>query len=610
MKSSRLACLVVISALFVSGRVLIAQEDKSSSAAASTNQTAAGQTSSPNAVAPILRSTANLVVVDVVVTHNGHPIKGLTRESFRLLEDGKEQSIKSFDEHSPEDAKAGANFALPPNTYSNIPESAGSAINVLLLDSINTPVSDQAYARKKILEYLQTVPPGTRMGVFTLASRLRLLQSFTTDSSVLVAAVTKVMPTQSPALPGRQGETAADRFAALPNIQTTAAGASGLDQVIQSLHEFEADEQANLIDRRVQITLDALKQLALYLGALPGRKNVIWFSASFPLSLSPGSAFDPFKQLRSYGPQLQQVSDLLNAGRIAVYPIDARGLITPPLSARQNRPAAVAIGGGRTGMIDPNAFPADPSEANDRNNAELATMLQLAEETGGVASYNNNGLRQALARAIDNGSSYYTLTYSPENKDFNGNFRKIQVKLPGHNYTMGYRRGYFADAPHTGGRLLAVNSPAIQPDAPSYSQILFRARLLSDADAQAQGLQLQGLAGDLASKLRPPVRRCWIEYTADMHQVTTEIAQDGHYRSNLEFLVVAYDRNGKLINASRRSIKLGIPPSKYDEVLQSGYSLRDAIDLPEGDVWLRLAVHDVDSDRIGSLEVPLKTASN
>ena len=609
MTPSHFPRLAIAAALLISAPILIAQRNKSDSAAAApaSQSVPAGQADKSQAP-PLVRSTTNLVVVDVVVTHNGHAVKGLNREAFRLLEDGKEQSIKSFDEHGPDEVKAGASSALPPNTFSNVPEAAGSAINVLLLDSVNTPISDQAYARTKILEYLQTVPPGTRMGVFTLASRLRLVQSFTTDSSVLLAAVTKVMPTQSLALPGPRGESAADRFSALPTMQTTAAGMSGLDQVVRSLHEFEADEQADLIDRRVQITLDALKQLALYLGALPGRKNVIWFSASFPLTLSPGSGLELFKHLRAYGPQLQQVSELLTASRVAVYPIDARGLITAPVPVRQNRPAAVAIGGGRTGMIDPNAFPADPSDANDRNNAELATMLQLAEETGGVASYNNNGLKQALARAIDNGSNYYTLTYSPENKDFNGNFRKLQVKLSGHNYTLGYRRGYFADAPRTSGALLGVNSPALQPDAPSYSQILFRARLLSDSDALAQDLQLQGPAGDLASRLKPPIRRCWIEYTADMHQVSTEINAEGHYRSNLEFLVIAYDRNGKLVNASRRSIKLGIPPSKYDEVLQAGYSVRDAIDLPEGDVWLRLAVHDVLADRVGSVEVPLRIA--
>src|SRR5215469_15112763 len=81
----------------------------------------------PNTAAPFLRSTANLVIVDVVVTHDGHPVKGLQREAFRILEDGREQSMKSFEEHGPavEEASAEKPPVLPPNSYSNVPETTG-----------------------------------------------------------------------------------------------------------------------------------------------------------------------------------------------------------------------------------------------------------------------------------------------------------------------------------------------------------------------------------------------------------------------------------------------------------------------------------------------------
>jgi hypothetical protein len=378
--------------------------------------------------------------------------------------------------------------------------------------------------------------------------------------------------------------------------------------MIESLHQFEADEEASLLDRRVQITIDALKQLATYLGALPGRKNVIWFSASFPLTLTPESPLDPFKSLRSYAGQLQQVSDLLTASRVAVYPVDARGLITTA-TAPQSRSAAVPIGGGRTGMIDPNAFPADPSQSGDRANAELATMLQLAEQTGGTPFYNSNAIKQAISRAVENGSSYYTLTYSPEDKKFDGKFRKLQLKLAGHDYHLAYRRGYFADPPaaHSANALLNMASPGIRPDAPPSSQILFRARVLSAGDAAAQDLQPQaGPAGDLGAKLKPPVKRYWIEYTADMRQVSAEVGSDGLYRSTIEFIAIAYDHDGKVVNATRRSYKLGMPQAKYDEILQTGYSVRNELDLPDGEVWLRLAVHDISADRVGSIEVPIR----
>src|SRR5215469_5804728 len=302
---------------------LSAQNPGSSSSSAAP----AGQGEKPKAETPFLRTTANLVVVDVVVTHDGHPVKGLQAEGFHVLEDGKEQAIKSFEEHAGPVAEANPEKqpALPPNTYTNVPETNGGAINVLLLDAVNTPVGDQAYARHKIIEYLKTIPTGTRMAVFTLASRLRMVQGFTTDSDLLLAALKKSVPVPSPVPSGSIGESAAYRLSTIgPRVNM--GDLSTMESMLVSLQEFERDEGANLIDRRVQITLDALRQLALYLGALPGRKNVIWFSASFPIGLTPKS-LETFGSLRAYGPQLQQISDLLTASRVAVYPIDARGLI-------------------------------------------------------------------------------------------------------------------------------------------------------------------------------------------------------------------------------------------------------------------------------------------
>jgi hypothetical protein len=75
------------------------------------------------------------------------------------------------------------------------------------------------------------------------------------------------------------------------------------------------------------MTLDALKQLSGYLGGIPGRKNLIWFSGSFPVNLDPGLTLNnEFSATRVYAEQVKETSDLLAASRVAAYPIDARGL--------------------------------------------------------------------------------------------------------------------------------------------------------------------------------------------------------------------------------------------------------------------------------------------
>jgi VWFA-related protein len=72
-------------------------------------------------------------------------------------------------------------------------------------------------------------------------------------------------------------------------------------------------------------------------------------------------------------------------------------------------------------------------------------MEQLAADTGGKAFFNTNDLNAAMMHAIENGSHYYTLVYTPTNKKMAGAYRKIEVKTTVGKYNLSYRRGYNAD---------------------------------------------------------------------------------------------------------------------------------------------------------------------
>src|SRR5580700_12099300 len=58
----------------------------------------------PQSSSPAIRTASNLVVVDVVVSDDGKPVKGLERSAFHIFEDGREQSIKVFEQHNSADA--------------------------------------------------------------------------------------------------------------------------------------------------------------------------------------------------------------------------------------------------------------------------------------------------------------------------------------------------------------------------------------------------------------------------------------------------------------------------------------------------------------------------
>src|ERR1700722_20111810 len=79
--------------------------------------------SQDTAAPPSLRTSSNLVLVDVVVTDHDKPVHGLDRSRFHILEAARQQPIPPFDEPQPAPAPPAflAPAALPPNTYTHLP---------------------------------------------------------------------------------------------------------------------------------------------------------------------------------------------------------------------------------------------------------------------------------------------------------------------------------------------------------------------------------------------------------------------------------------------------------------------------------------------------------
>ena len=266
------------------------------------SQSAAAAPQPSNPATSVLRTNASLVLVDVVVTDRGNPVYGLPRSSFHVFEDGREQKIVSFDERRPASSPAASPIAsrpaeLPPDTYTNAPlYPPSTAMNVLLLDGLNTPLANQMDARRQMLKYLASIQPGTPLAIFTLASRLRMVTGFTTDPAALVKALDSPRAAAKPSVV-LDPEADQDLDSGIGDMANLSAGvpAFSVDGIsaLAAMQQFETDIAAFETDQRVQITLGAMQQLACYLSAVPGRKNLIWFSGSFPISLDPDDSL-PF----------------------------------------------------------------------------------------------------------------------------------------------------------------------------------------------------------------------------------------------------------------------------------------------------------------------------
>ena len=98
-----------------------------------------------------------LVTIDVVATDGkGHAVTDLAAKDFSVIEDGKPQTVRAFGflHPLPPDPKFQLP-KLPPNVFTNIPQfGMSSALNVLLLDTLNTSLMNQSYARSRVLHYL------------------------------------------------------------------------------------------------------------------------------------------------------------------------------------------------------------------------------------------------------------------------------------------------------------------------------------------------------------------------------------------------------------------------------------------------------------------------
>ena len=563
---------------------------------------------------PTIESKVRLVLVDVVVTNGkGDAVTGLHKEDFQVLEDGKPQTISTFEEHHGAPPTQIKLPTLPPHVYTNYPlTQTADSVNVLLLDALNTPTRDQTYVHAQMIRYLKTIPPGTRIAIFTLASRLRMLQGVTTDSSELLAVLNKATagPQQSPLLPSDVEKEADQRMidfmiensAAPGSSQAPVSLAMAAVDPINAMKQFLADTAAFQTEQRVGITLQALQQLARYLSGVPGRKNVIWFSGSFPVGILPNpDQVDPFTVTTSFEDDMRKTADLLTAGQVALYPIAAEGLA----SDEAFQANATEIGQKRPTLAMRDQVRNLQTGAAERDSNHIA-MDVLAQDTGGQAFYNTNGLNDALARVVNNGSRYYSLAYSPNNPTMDGKFRHIQVKLLKGKDTLAYRRGYFAD--DLGTALAAGQKPDTDPllmlmgrNLPDYSQILYKIKVLPADPQPAPDAPRIGSNTDL----KGPFTRYGVDFAIAPQDLKLDPTSDGGRHGSIEIVLLAYDREGKPLNFVVTRGDVNLDPKLWASVHQVGLQIHKEIDVPKEYVYLRTGIYDLHSNTAGTLGIPL-----
>jgi VWFA-related protein len=543
-----------------------------------------------------VKVTTRLVIVDVVAhDKRGNAITDLEIPDIRILEDGKEQPIRSFvlqggGQFTGEPAQD--QVALPANVVTNARKFApNTALNVILLDSLNSNLLNQAYVRFEMVKFLEKLPQGQPVAIFTLGRKLHMVQDFTTDLTELKRAINAFKGQSSPMM---QNPTGTSEVAMAPEGLAAQALVSMAPQLLTQIKNFEEEITADQNDVRIQYTFAALTSLGRMLSRYKGRKNLIWVSESIPMNIfatvdSHNPVNSNFGQVqdrntgrnhdRGYGDQLAYLGSLLADAQVAVYPIDARGLIGSPFYNVANN---ISGQGGAGGL----AMKAEGKQSEELFQSHAA-MLDIADKTGGKAYYNRNDIDNALGDGIEDGSTYYMVGYYPQNKKWDGRFRKIEVKTRRHGINLRYRTGYFA-----------VDRAAYLAKHPEQTGIDF-----------SQALNLESpitSALQFKAEVNPPAadsKTVHLRYAIDPSEIQFTPGADGLQHAQVDCAVRAFAPNDldKPVKTEGTKMNAALKPDAMAKIKSSFFPCDLKVDLPPGHYLLRLAVRDNNSGIVGSV---------
>jgi VWFA-related protein len=501
---------------------------------------------------PVFHANTRLVQINVIVHDKNGPVSNLTKNDFTVTDRGKAQTISVFSVESarlePRDAAP-----LPQNNFSNRQhggQETPASVTVILLDRLNTLsgpgagpyeetptwVEDMALANAKnhLVKFIEQLNPRDRIAIYGLGRSLEVLSDFSSNREQL--------------------QTVLKNYRAISLTNRETVEPLGIHTPVPGQFNGKVDaDRRNLAaianQSRSETTMSALMAIAAHVAGIPGRKNLVWLTANLPF---PGAA----------------IGRALSRANIAIYPVDARGLLpqAPPMTEDDSRSRIVF---GRNGV----AAGQGPEPTG------ISTMDDLAEESGGRAFTNSNDLTNAIHEAVEDAAVSYTLGFYPDSDSLDGKFHALKVHVKHAGLEVRYPKAYFAspdaqasEAQNQNSLVTAVQSPLESSAIRIAAQLERASQLVVTASVDLRDLQL----------------------------TRNRDVSDGA----IELFVIQQDTAGNVLVDRRYKYNLRLTAEQHAAYLKSGLLFRESVEPKEGLATLRILVRDPSNAAVGSVIIP------
>jgi VWFA-related protein len=585
------------------------------------------QTTPPPAVEqdrPVIHTSTREVLLDLVVRDkHHHPVRDLRPEEVEIYEDGVRQNVRVFrniegrDELANERGNAGDQKTTAPAKSGETAHPLNTMRQVNFVSVVFAEIAplNLEFARRALQEFLKSDNlPNTYVTIYRLDRRLQLLQSYTTDkdslakavdaatkglrggggldisASVASSAVATLNATSENILASPQTlavtaqaveNTLANPLSAIARDPLFAANAASQDVSVQ-LGNAMLTQAALVKGLRFATSLsdgmdamDSLHELVRSEELLPGRKVVLYLADGLTFPMNRRDAVD---NLISYA----------NRSGVSFYTIDTRGLnLEDPMMealAAQRRTGAESV----AQAVDPmNGHREDDDvQLTAVSSAQLA-MRELAESTGGFAVANTNEISLPMEHMMEDMRSHYELAYAPTSTNYDGHFRKIDVKISRPKITLQTRKGYYA--------VPDLNGEPLQP----FELLALNAMSMPHA-TQEFPYQVS------AMKFRPQENAVEYEVTFEVplsgiKPITDKKTGDLSFRAALVAFI--HDSTGEIVKKVSRELVRKVPNADTGQLQADRILYAEPVELQPGHYVIDTAVTDEQTGRTSSKRV-------